>query len=96
LLTGIPDAGDRLHLHRALYFEARIRRQRGDAVILLLQTLDPLLTRPRRDRARRLSGFFQLRQNFIRVKFLMMCLFAQPKRSVADGAEPSACDRHSG
>ena len=26
LLTGIPDAGDRLDLHRALYFEARVRR----------------------------------------------------------------------
>lgn len=26
LLTGIPDASDRLHLYRTLNFEARIRR----------------------------------------------------------------------
>ena len=65
LLTGVPDAGNRLNLHRALNFKARISRQRGDAVVLLLQALDPLLTRPRRDGARRLQALFQLRQNFI-------------------------------
>ena len=43
LLSGIPDAGDRLHLHRTLYLEARVRRKRGDAVVLLLQALNPLL-----------------------------------------------------
>ena len=34
-------------------------------MVLLLQALDPLLTRPRRDGARRLQALFQLRQNFI-------------------------------
>ena len=43
LLPGIPDAGDRLHLHRTFYFQPRIRRPSGDGRVLRLQTLQPLL-----------------------------------------------------
>ncbi len=52
-------------------------------MVLLLQALNPLLTRPRCDGARRLQAFFQLRQNLIPGEVFNDVLIAQPKRSVA-------------
>ena len=66
LLTGIPDTGDRLHLHRTLYFKTGISWQGGNAVVLLLQPFNPLFPRPRGDRSRRFQAFFQLRQDLVR------------------------------
>ena len=57
LLTGIPDTGDRLHLHRTLYFKTGISWQGGNAVVLLLQPFNPLFPRPRGDRSRRFQAF---------------------------------------
>lgn len=83
LLTGIPDTGDRLHLHRTLYFKTGISWQGGNAVVLLLQPFNPLFPRPRGDRSRRFQAFSSCARISSGAKFLMMCLLAQPKRSVA-------------
>ncbi|MNP17735.1 hypothetical protein D3C76_1101760 [compost metagenome] len=65
LLTGIPDARNRLHLHRTFDFEPRIGRQRGDILVLLFETLNPLLARPGRHSARGFETLLQHRQHLI-------------------------------